>query len=135
MRPTAGPWRAEPGMGPFWGARYSRTWFTMLASLPLLCGVFFSVLGGTGAWVVLLPLAVVIVAVVWLVPLSVVGAKGIRLVLRGQLVWWADIESVLDPRPGDEEVRVEMDGGRVLRLPGIPPRSASAIRALHNTHR
>lgn len=113
----------------YWGARYSRTWFTMLAALPLLSGVYFSVLGGTRAWIVLAPLTVVVVAAIWLVPQAVVGDDGVRLVLRGRLVRWPEIETVLDPEPGDEDLRVTVAGGRVLRLDGVPPRAAPEIRA------
>jgi hypothetical protein len=119
----------------FWGARYSRTWFTTLAALPLLIGVCFSVLGGTRAWIVLAPLTVVVVAVIWLVPQAVVGDRGVRLVLRGQLVRWPEIETVLDPGSGDQDLRVEMADGRVLRLDGVPPSAAEEVRALHMAHR
>jgi hypothetical protein len=119
----------------FWGARYSRTWFTTLAALPLLSGIFFSVLGGTRAWIVLLPLTVLVVGLIWLVPQAVVGDAGVRLVLRGRLVRWSDIETVLDPGPGDEDLRVEVAGRRVLRLDGVPPSAAADIRALHAAHR
>jgi hypothetical protein len=119
----------------FWGARYSRTWFTTLAALPLLSGVYFSVLGGTRAWIVLAPLTVVVVAVIWLVPQAVVGHRGVRLVLRGQLVRWSEIETVLDPSPGDEDLRVEVADGRVLQLNGVPPSAAEEVRALHRAYR
>lgn len=122
------------GLGAYWGARYSRTWFTTLAGLPLLTGIFFSVLGGTGAWLVLVPLLVVVVAVIWAVPLAVVGADGIRLVLSGRSVPWSRVASVLEPRPGDESVRLELTDGRVLRVPGVPPEAASTLRAVHAAH-
>ncbi len=118
----------------FWGARYSRTWFTTLAALPLLIGVYFSVLGGTRAWIVLAPLTVVVVGLIWLVPQAVVGDRGVRLVLRGRLVRWSEIETVLDPGPGDKDLLVEMAGGRVLRLDGVPPSAAEEVRALHRAH-
>jgi hypothetical protein len=122
-------------MGSYRGARYSRTWLTTLALLPVLSGVYFAVLGGSSAWIVLVPLAVVIVAVVWSVPLSIVGPDGIRLVLLGRTVRWTDITAVLDPRPGDEEVRVQIDGDHLVRLPGVPPEAAPTIRALHAARR
>lgn len=113
----------------YWGARYSRTWITTLAAVPLLSGVYFSVLGGTGAWVVLVPLTAVVVAATWLVPQAVVGERGVRLVLRRRFVRWPEIETVLDPEPGDEDLRVTVRGGGVLRLDGVPPRAAGEIRA------
>lgn len=119
----------------FWGARYSRTWFTTLTALPLLIGVCFSVLSGTRAWLVLVPLTVVVVGLIWLVPQASVGDQGIRLVLRGQLVRWSEIETVLDPAPGDENLRVEVAEGRVIRLDGVPPSAAADVRALHAAHR
>jgi hypothetical protein len=123
------------GTGPYWGARYTRTWFTTLAGLPLLCAIFFAVLGGSDAWIVLVPLGVVIVAVIWSVPLSVVSTGGIRLVLRREVVAWPDVAAVLDPRTGDEEVRIELVDGRVRAVPGVPPRITAALRSLHNANR
>lgn len=124
----------ERGLGAFRGARYSRTWFTTLAALPLLAGSYFSVLGGTRAWTVLLALLLVAVVVIWAVPLAVVGTEGVRLVLTGRSVVWRDVAAVLEPRPGDESVRLELTDGRVLRVPGVPPRAASALRAVHAAH-
>jgi hypothetical protein len=123
------------GSGPYWGARYTRTWFTTLAGLPLLAGIFFAVLGGSDAWIVLVPLAVVIVAGIWLVPLSVVSAGGIRLVLGREVVAWSDVAVVLDPRAGDEEVRIELADGRITAVPGVPPRAVPALRNLHAANR
>ena len=118
----------------FWGARYSRTWFTTLAALPLLVASC-STPPDTRAWIVLAPLTIVVVAVIWLVPQAVVGDRGVRLVLRGQLVRWSEIETVLDPGSGDQDLRVEMADGRVLRLDGVPPRASEEVRALHMAHR
>jgi hypothetical protein len=101
----------------------------------VLSGIYFSILGGTTAWVVLVPLAVVIAAVLWLVPLSVVTTEGIRLVLERRVVPWWYIASVLEPRPGDEEVRLELRDGRILRVPGVPPRTVPGLRALHAANR
>ncbi len=123
------------GSGPYWGARYTRTWFTTLAGIPLLSGIFFAVLGGSDAWIVLAGLAVVITLVLWLVPLSVVSSGGIRLVLQREVVAWADVASVLDPRVGDEEVRIELVDGHVLAVPGVPPRAVPALRRLHGATR
>jgi hypothetical protein len=119
------------GTGPYWGARYTRTWFTTLAGLPLLAGIFFAVLGGSDAWIVLAPLALVIAALIWSVPLSVVSASGIRLVLQRQVVAWPRVAAILDPRAGDEEVRMELVDGRVIAVPGVPPSAVPALRRLH----
>ncbi len=118
------------GTGAYRGARYTRTWFTTLTAIPLLCGAYFAVLGGSAAWVVLVVLAVVIAVAIWLVPLSVVSAEGVRLVLGRERVAWPDVAAVLDPRTGDEEARVELVGGRVLALPGVPPGAVPALRRL-----
>ncbi len=125
----------ESGTGWYRGGRYTRTWFTTLAGLPVLSGVFFSVLGGTRAWIVLVPLLVVIVVVIWAVPLAVVDAGGIRLVMGRRSVRWSDVASVLEPAPGDESVQLELTDGRVLRVPGVPPGAAPALRAVHRAHR
>ena len=123
------------GLGPFWGARYSRSWITMLVGVPLLSGIYFSILGGTSAWILLVPLTAVIVGSLWAVPLSIVSAEGIRLVLRGDVVPWSQVASVLDPRPGDEEVRIELTNGRILTVPGVPPNAAAALRRLRTAKR
>jgi hypothetical protein len=123
------------GLGPYWGARYTRTWFTTLAGIPLLCGIFFAILGGSSAWIVLAVLTVVIVAAIWSVPLTVVSSRGIRFVLQRELVAWSDVASVLDPRTGDEEVRIAMADGRVRAVPGVPPGTVPALRRLLSAHR
>ena len=123
------------GTGAYRGARYTRTWFTTLTGIPLLCGIYFAVLGGSDAWVVLAVLAVVIAAAIWSVPLSVVSPQGVRLVLARETVAWSDVAAVLDPRTGDEEARIELVGGHVMALPGVPPRAVPALRRLHDVRR
>lgn len=127
--------RSRTGLGPFWGARYSRSWVTMLAGVPLLSGIYFSILGGTSAWIVLVPLTAVIVGIVWLVPQSIVSAEGIRFVLHGEVIPWSQVASIRDPRPGDEEVRMELVNGRIRRVPGVPAGMAPALRELHTATR
>jgi hypothetical protein len=126
---------SSDGTGAYRGARYTRTWFTLLAEVPVLSGIYFAVLLGSDAWVVLAPIAVVIAAALWLVPLSVVSTDGVRLVLGRETVAWRDIAAVLDPRTGDEEARVELAGGRVLALPGVPPEAVPDLRRLWNAAR
>lgn len=127
--------RSPRALGTFWGARYSRSWITMLAGVPLLSGIYFSILGGTSAWIVLAPLTLVIVGILWLVPQSIVSTHGIRFVLRGDAVPWSRVDSILEPRPGDEEVRMELVDGRIVRVPGVPPDLAPALRELHVAER
>ena len=122
-------------LGAYRGATYTRTWFSVLAGLPPLVGAYFSILGGTSAWLVLVPLAAVVVGVLWLVPQSVVSESGIRWVLRRESVPWSGIARVLDPRPGDEEARVELADGRVRAVSGVPPRHVPDLRALHGSRR
>ncbi len=107
----------------------------MLAGVPLLSGIYFSVLGGTSAWIVLVPLTVVIVGVLWLVPQSIVSEDGIRFVLRGDVVPWSQVASIPEPRAGDEEVRMELVSGRIVRVPGVPPGAAPALREMHAAKR
>lgn len=123
--------RKGTGSEIFWGARYTRSWFTLLAGAPLLFGIYMSILQDTSAWLVLAPLTVVILGVLWLVPLAVVSDEGIRMVLRGTTVPWSGVAAVLDPRPGDEVVRLELTDGRVVRVPGVPPGAVPALRARH----
>jgi hypothetical protein len=126
---------SDLGLGPYWGAHYSRSWFTTLAGMPLLAGIYFSVIVGTRTWVVLVLLLVVLLAVVWLVPLAVVGHAGVRLVPARRLVQWTEVASVLEPGADDEAVRLELTGGRVLPVPGVPPSAAPALRSLHAAQR
>lgn len=107
----------------------------MLAGVPLLSGIYFSILGGTSAWVILVPLTTVIVGILWLVPLSIVSADGIRFVLRREVIPWSQVASIPEPRPGDEEVRLELVNGRIVRVPGVPPSTAPALRELHTANR
>lgn len=115
----------------YWGARYTRSWFTLLAGMPLLFGIYVSILDGTSGWLLLAPLTVVIIGALWLIPLAVVSAEGVRMVLRGTTVPWSGVAAVLDPRPGDEVVRLELTDGRVVRVPGVPPAAVPALRARH----
>lgn len=119
----------------FWGARYTRSWITMLVAIPLLSGIYVSVLGGTSAWIALVPLTAVVIVALWLVPLSTVSAEGIRLVLRAEVVPWSRVASVLDPRPGDEQVRLELTNGRILSVPGAPPSAVPTLRRLRSEKR
>jgi hypothetical protein len=122
--------RPEQGTGWYRGAVYSRTWLTTLIGIPLLGAIGLTVVAGTGEWVVLVPLTLLVGGALWLTPLSVITPEGIRLVLQGTFVPWAAVEWVLDPRPGDEEARVELTGGSILVLPGVPPGAVPTLRSL-----
>ncbi|MBO4236151.1 hypothetical protein [Pseudonocardia alni] len=125
---------ASPGRNRemYWGARYTRSWLTMLVGTPLSVGIYLQVLQNTSAWAVLAPLTVVIIGPRWLVPPAVVSDKGIRLVLPGTVVPWGRVAAVLDPRAGDEVVRLKLTEGRTVRVPGVPPATASYLRAVRN---
>ena len=123
--------RKGTGSDIFWGARYTRSWFTLLAGMPLLFGIYVSILDGTSGWLLLAPLTVVIIGALWLIPLAVVSDEGIRMVLRGTTVPWSGVAAVLDPRLGDEVVRLELTDGRVVRVPGVRPGAVPALRARH----
>lgn len=130
MTSTAGAQRPEQGLGRYRGARYTRTWLTTLTGMPLLSLIAFSILGGDGLWVVLVPLTLLIFGALWLIPLSVITSDGIRIVLRATFVPWSEVARVLDPRPGDEQARIELTDGHILRLPGVSPAAVPALRAL-----
>jgi hypothetical protein len=115
------------GLGRYRGAVYTRTWLTTLTLMSMVFLIGASILDGTLEWVVLTPLTIAAVAALWLVPLTVVTAEGVRLVLRREFVAWTEVAQVLPPRPGDEEVRLELVDGRALGLPGVPPQAAPAL--------
>lgn len=123
------------GIGTYRGAVYTRSWITTLGGLPLLFAAYFSVLEGTDAWVVVMPLLMVVVVAIWAVPLAVVGNDGIRLVLQRRSVAWADVAAVLEPRAGDETVRLALTDGQILPVPGVPPQAALALRVVHTARR
>jgi hypothetical protein len=135
MESTGAASHPEKVLGPFWGARYTRSWITLLAGTPLLSGIYLSIVAGTSGWIVLVPLTVVVVGILWLVPQSIVSAEGIRFVLRGDVVPWSQVTAILEPRTGDEEVRMELVNGRVVTAPGVPPGTAPALRRLHSAQR
>lgn len=116
-------------LGWYRGARYTRTWLTMLAGMTLAWFIFFSLASGNSAWMVLIPVAVAVIAPLWLVPLSVIGADGIQLVLKRRWIPWSQVDSVSDPRPGDEEVRLILIDAHSVILPGVTPHAAPALRA------
>lgn len=120
-------WRQA--LGWYRGARYSRTWLTMLIGMTLAWLIMFALASGSAAWMVLLPITVVVIAPLWLVPLSVITPDGIQLVLKRRWIPWADVDSVCEPRPGDEEVRLILIDAHSVLLPGVPPRAVPALRA------
>ena len=124
--------KPNPDRRTYWGARYTRGWFTMLVGAPLAVGIYLSILQNTSAWLVLAPITVVIIAALWLVPVAVVSDRGIRFVLSGTALPWCRVAAVLDPRPGDEVVRLELIDGRVVRVPGVPPSAAPYLRTLRS---
>lgn len=78
---------------------------------------------------------VVVVAAIWAVPLAVVGNEGVRLVLQRRSVAWTDVRAVLEPRPGDEAVRLQLADGEILPVAGVPPQAALALRVVHTARR
>ncbi len=127
--------RREQGLGSYRGATYSRTWLTMLTGMTLAWLVMFSIAGGNLVWVALIPVTVAVLGALWLVPLTVITTEGIRLVFKRVVVSWSDVEWVLDPRPGDEEARLQLTDGHVLTVPGVPPRAVPALRVLWSRYR
>lgn len=107
----------------------------MLAGMSLTWLVFFSIAAGNHAWMVLIPLTVLVIAALWIVPLSVITADGIRLVFQRGFVAWSDVEWVLDPRPGDEQARLQLADGHTVTLPGVAPTAVPALRRLWAAHR
>lgn len=118
------------GLGSYRGATYSRTWLTMLTAMPLAWLILFSVVAGNSAWIALIPVSVVLIAPLWLVPLSVVRADGVRLVLKRIWIPWSEVDSISDPRPGDDELRVILVDAHSVVLRGVPPKAAPSLRAL-----
>ena len=107
----------------------------MLIGMALAWLVMFSIAGGTSAWMVVVPLSVLIIGALWVVPLTVITAEGIRLVFKRVLVPWSDVQWVLDPRAGDEEARLQLADDHILTLPGVSPRAVPALRVLWSRHR
>ncbi|WP_127782248.1 hypothetical protein [Rhodococcus sp. X156] len=118
----------RPALGRFRGARYARTWLTMLFGMTMAWLVMFTIASHSIAWVVLVPLAALGIAAIWLVPLTVVTPDGLRLVMRRIFVPWWEVRWVLDPRPGDEQARIELRDGSVFSLPGVPPQAVPGLR-------
>jgi len=64
---------------------------------------------------------------------SVLSPQGVRLVLRRRWIPWSDVAEVLDPRPGDTELRVRTHDGSALTVKGAPATVAVDLRAaLHH---
>ncbi len=123
------------GLGRYRGARYSRTWLTMLVGMTLAWLFLFSIAAGNAVWIALIPVTIVVLGALWLVPLTVITTDGIRLVFKRVVVPWSDVEWVLDPRAGDEEARLQLTDGHILTVPGVPPRAVPALRVLWSRHR
>lgn len=135
MTSTRETQRREQGVGWYRGARYSRTWLTMLIGMWLAWLVMFSIAGGSAAWIAVIPLTVLIMGALWVVPLTIVTTEGIRLVFQRIVVPWSQVQWVLDPRLGDQEARVQLSDDHTLTLPGVSPRSVPALRVLWSQHR
>ncbi len=125
----------EEGVGRYRGATYSRTWLTMLTGMTLAWLFMFSIAAGSLLWVALIPVTVLVIGTLWLVPLTVVTAEGIRLVFKRIFLPWSDVDWILDPRAGDEEARVQLTDGQVLAIAGVSPRDVPALRVLWSRHR
>lgn len=117
-------------LGRYRGAIYSRTWLTMLTGMTLAWLFLFSIAAGDTVWIALIPVTVAVIAPLWLVPLSVVSTEGIRLVLKGIWIPWSGVDSICDPRPGDEEVRLILVDAHSIVLPGVPPSAVPGLRGL-----
>lgn len=125
----------QQALGRYRGAVYSRTWLTMLTGMTLAWFFFFSFAAGNTVWIALIPVTVAVIGPLWLVPLSVVSTEGIRLVLKRIWIPWSEVDSICDPRPGDEEVRLILIDAHSLTVPGVAPRAVPSLRALLAHHR
>ena len=80
-----------------------------MTAVPLAFTIVFSLLGHISEWVV--PIAVVITVVLWVVPLSILAA-------------------VRHPRAGDQEARIGLVDGHAMGVPGTNPAAVPTLRSL-----
>ena len=50
--------------------------------------------------------------------------------LLRQWVPWSDVADVLEPEPGEAELRLRLTDGTVLTAKGVPPSVGPAVRTL-----
>lgn len=117
--------------GPYRGGTYTRAYLTMFwligataLGLQLWVGARWTALA------VLVILAAMGTTVLVGTAQTVLSPEGVRLVLLRRWVPWSDVAEVLDPRPGDAELRLCLRDGTVLTAKGVPPSVGPALRTV-----
>ncbi|MET3806228.1 hypothetical protein ABIB25_003238 [Nakamurella sp. UYEF19] len=104
--------------------RYRASWFTILPVMMLgLTWVYLHIdrMVEVFEWadVALLAFWFLILALVLVIPTTIVSTAGIRLVWRRRFIPWTDIDRVYQAGPGDPNVLVGIRGGKPLSIPGV----------------
>ena len=117
--------------GAYRGGTYTRAYLTMFWLMGAVAlGLELEVRGRWPALVVLVIVAAMGTTVLVGTAQSVLSPDGLRLVLLRQWVPWSDVADVLEPEPGETELRLRLTDGTVLTAKGVPPSLGPAVRTL-----
>lgn len=114
--------RTSAPFGAYRGGRYTRAymlmfWLMAAAALGLDLGSNGDVVGLVVLGVITAIGAVVIVGVAQ----SVLSPEGLRLVLLRRWVPWTQVARVVEPEPGDTELRLALRDDTLVTAKGVPP--------------
>ena len=115
--------------------RYRLPWLDLV--LPCLLGTLL-IFGGLIARSSVAPFSiasgVALVAFSWLVPVTIIDVRGVRLVRRFRFIDWAQVTKVFQPGPGDPDTMIELKNGERVLLPGVGRDRLPGIVALAGGH-
>jgi hypothetical protein len=119
--------------GAYRGGTYTRSYLVMFWLMGVVGVGLDAVLRShwhVGAVVVLGVVGAMGVVVLVGTAQSVLDADGLRLVLRRRRLPWADVAEVVDPEPGDAELRLRTWDGTVVTAKGVPPSVGPGVTEL-----
>lgn len=120
-------------LGTYRGGTYTRSYLVMFWLMGVTAVVLDAVLRAhwsAGGLVVLAVVAAMGVVVLVGTAQSVLDADGLRLVLTRRRLPWREVAEVVDPEPGDAELRLRTWDGTVVTAKGVPPSVGPGVTEL-----
>lgn len=122
---------SSEAFGAYRGGTYTRSYLTMfwLMGAVAVGGELVAERRWTPLTVLVVVAAMGVVVLVGTAQ-TVLDGRGVHQVLRRRHVPWSAVAQVLDPLPGETELRLCLTDGTVLTARGVPPRAGPAVRAV-----